>query len=81
MSPDNRLIPFRSPLLDDASGIQPPHSAGPGWNDPPAAALLNTVAKKSVLTKPTASITDPIMQPLMQPQQQPDPYGMQQHQQ
>ena len=52
-------------------------SSGPGWNDPPAAALIGALAKSKNATKTStvSSITSPITQPLAmapeQPQQQP----------
>ena len=51
-------------------------SSGPGWNDPPAAALIGALAKSKNATKTStvSSITSPITQPLAmapEPQQQP----------
>ena len=63
--------------------MEPPHSAGPGWNDPPPS-VMNTTAKKSAITKPTA-VADPITSPIMSvgplPNAAADPYGMPQQSQ
>merc|ERR1719500_1638442 len=70
--------------MDRPNMMMPPHSAGPGWNDPPPS-VMNTTAKKSAITKPTA-VADPITSPIMSvgplPQAAPaDPYGMPQQSQ
>ena len=61
------------------NAMETPCSAGPGWNDPPPS-VMNTTAKKSAITKPTA-VADPITSPIMSvgplpPGAQADPYGM-----
>merc|ERR1719266_965316 len=64
-------------------------SSGPGWNDPPAAALAMAKSKAAAKTATVSAITGPITQPLamMQPaesqhQYQPPPmnFGAQQQQ-
>ena len=61
--------------MHKANPMAPPTSSGPGWNDPPPS-VMNTTAKKSAITKPTA-IADPITSPIMSvgPLPGADPYG------
>ena len=42
-------------------------SSGPGWNDPPAAALALAKARAEKKTNTVNSITAPITAPIMQP--------------
>ena len=53
---------FLLPFLGIDHGI--PVSSGPGWNDPPAAALALAKARAEKRTNTVNSITAPIMQPL-----------------
>merc|ERR1719237_1746963 len=48
-----RSAPPGAQPMDRPNMMMPPHSAGPGWNDPPPS-VMNTTAKKSAITKPTA---------------------------
>ena len=74
---DDFFIATGAQPMDRPNMMMPPHSAGPGWNDPPPS-VMNTTAKKSAITKPTA-VADPITSPIMSVGPLPgaaDPYGM-----